>query len=271
LEPGWLISGFRAQHNPISITARACPDDAGRRAGDAEHSRLLDSRAAGDSSCLDHKDRSAQHSSADPAQYADDGASVLATLTRNDKLLRGFSNLYNAINDRLLAESTCFQASMRGNWSSAFRPTHHQCRISVHAAPGARASQLERGAWYASFELKTSQVEAAYHASCGAGNAMDERRSDYADYLADFHADSTIYAEQGARGLSLADGYKASQKLGLKCWKAGRRELFIPARATKRELASACFRPVLVSNARKGKVTDSHSRLRCLGSIHPAS
>jgi len=61
--------------------------------------------------------------------------------------------------------------------------------------------------------------------------------SDYADYLADFHAESTIYAEPGARGLSLADGLqslaKAWTEVALRSGSAG---IVYPSSRTKREL-----------------------------------
>ena len=99
-----------------------------------------------------------------PAQFADDGASVLTRLTDDENLLDGIFKLDNASNDRLWAESGRALGSDQRELVFGI-PSYRIINAAFcHPAPnGARFNSPDRGAWYASFELETSQAEAAYH------------------------------------------------------------------------------------------------------------
>src|SRR3954465_15690561 len=120
-----------------------------------------------------------------PAQYADNGASVLTRLSDDDEVLDGIFELDNATNDRLLAESGKL-AGVDARELVFGIPSYRIINAAFcHAAPaGSRFNSSDRGAWYASFELATSQVEAAYHRRLWLKeiNWDEEDISDYVDY-----------------------------------------------------------------------------------------
>ena len=168
-----------------------------------------------------------------PAQYADDGASVLTRLSDDDEVLDGIFELDNATNDRLLAESGKLPGVDARELIFGI-PSYRIINAAFcHAAPdGSRFNSPDRGAWYASFELATSQVEAAYHRRLWLKeiNWGEEDVSDYVDYLADFRAEFHDIREAKRYADCLSpDSYAASQKLGLQLLQLGSAGIVYPS------------------------------------------
>jgi hypothetical protein len=192
-----------------------------------------------------------------PAQYADDGASVLTRLSDDDEVLDGIFELDNATNDRLLAESGKLPGVDARELVFGI-PSYRIINAAFcHAIPnGSRFSSAERGTWYASFDLATSQAEAAYHRRLWLKeiNWHEEDVSDYVDYLADFHAEfHDIRGAKEFRDCLSPDSYVASQKLGLQLLQLGSAGVVYPSVRREGGTCIGCFRPVLVTNVRKGK------------------
>lgn len=198
-----------------------------------------------------------------PAQYADGGASVLARLTDDDEILNGIFELDNATNDRLIAESRLAPGIDERELVFGI-PSYRIINAAFcHPSPtGSRFNSPDRGAWYASFELETSQVEVAYHRQLWLQETAwdEEDTADYADYLADFHAEF-----HDLRNLDLAESaeyrdclsptsYVASQALAGQLLELGSAGIVYPSVRRRGGTCIGCFRPVLVTNARKGEV-----------------
>ena len=237
-----------------------------------------------------------------PAQFTDDGASVLTRLTDDGKILEGIFELDNATNDRLLAESRLAPGIDERELVFGI-PSYRIINAAFcHPSPfGSRFNSAERGAWYASFELETSQAEVAYHRQLWlretAWNEKDE--ADYQDYLADFRTEfhdlrSTGLRSSGLRSTDLRNtdlystdrgekdrrkdlreenaysdclsptSYAASQALARRLLECGSAGVVYPCVRRAEGTCIACFRPVLVTNVRKGSVftftfRDSHT------------
>jgi RES domain-containing protein len=203
-----------------------------------------------------------------PAQYAENEASVLNRLSGDGRILDGIFELDNATNDRLLAEAARLPGVDARELVFGIRSYRIINAAFCHAAPGgSRFNSPDRGAWYASFELETSLVEAAYHRQLWLQEVdwREEDVSDYADYLADFRAEF-----HDIRGLKeFADccdpaSYVASQKLGAELLRLGSAGIVYPSARRAAGTCIGCFRPVLVTNVRKGgsyqfEFADAHS------------
>lgn len=197
-----------------------------------------------------------------PAQFADGGVSVLARLTDDDETLDGIFELDNATNDRLLAESR-FSPGIDERELVFGIPSYRIINAAFcHPSPaGSRFNSPDRGAWYASFELETSQAEVAYHRQLWLmETAWDEEdTADYVDYLADFRAEfhnlrgSDDQAKQHADCLS-PTSYAASQALAAQLLELGSAGILYPSVRRRGGTCIACFRPVLVTNVRKGGI-----------------
>lgn len=191
-----------------------------------------------------------------PAQYADDGVSVLARLTDDEDLLEGIFELDNATNDRLLAESD--QLAGIDTRELVFGiPSYRIINAAFcHSTRSpARFSLPQRNAWYAAFEVETSQVEVAYHRQLWLAEIrwMDTEVTDYADYLADFHAPFHDLRGNKEHANSLdPDSYKASQALTRSLLAEGSAGVVYPSVRRKKGTCLACFRPVLVTNVQPG-------------------
>jgi hypothetical protein len=194
-----------------------------------------------------------------PAQFADDGASVLTRLTDDENLLEGIFELDNATNDRLMAESGR-SPGMDARELVFGIPSYHIINAAFcHPAPGgSRFNSPDRGAWYASFDLETSQAEAAYHRQLWLRETgWDEgETADYADYLADFRAEfhdlrETDGAEECA-DCSSPDSYAESQALAAQLLAMGSAGIVYPSVRQAAGTCIVCSRPVLVTNVRKG-------------------
>ncbi len=195
-----------------------------------------------------------------PAQFADGGASVLTRLTDDDEILDGIFELDNATNDRLLAESRLAPGVDERELVFGI-PSYRIINAAFcHPSPaGSRFNSPDRGAWYASFELETSQDEVAYHRQLWLKETAwdEEDTADYADYLADFRAEfynlrgSDDQAKQHADSLS-PTSYAASRALAAQLLELGSAGIVYPSVRRRGGTCIACFRPVLVTNVRKG-------------------
>ncbi len=198
-----------------------------------------------------------------PAQYADGGASVLARLTDDQETLNGIFELDNATNDRLLAESRLAPGVDERELVFGIPQYRIINAAFCHPSPtGSRFNSPDRGAWYASFELETSQAEVAYHRQLWLQETAwdEEDRADYADYLADFRAEF-----HDLRNLDLPEtaeyknclsptSYVASQALAAQLLQLGSAGIVYPSVRRRGGTCIGCFRPVLVTNVRKGAV-----------------
>jgi hypothetical protein len=198
-----------------------------------------------------------------PAQYADGGASVLSRLTDDDEILEGIFELDNATNDRLLAESRLAPGVDERELVFGIPQYRIINAAFCHPSPaGSRFNSPDRGVWYASFEIETSQAEVAYHRQLWLQETAwdEEDTADYADYLADFRADfhdlrspqlrtSAEYAE-----CLSATSYTASQALAAQLLQSGSAGIVYPSVRRAGGTCIGCFRPVLVTNVRKGEV-----------------
>jgi RES domain-containing protein len=200
-----------------------------------------------------------------PAQFADGGASVLARLTDNQETLHGILELDNATNDRLLTESQ-LSPGIDARELVFGIPSYRIINATFcHPAPnGSRFNSPDRGAWYAGFELETSQAEIAYHMQLWLQETAweEEETADYLDYLANFHAEfhdlrKNDPRKDDLRNASHADAlspvsYAASQALAAELLELGSAGIVYPSVRRTNGTCIACFRPVLVTNVRKG-------------------
>jgi RES domain-containing protein len=197
-----------------------------------------------------------------PAQFADDGASVLARLTDDEETLDRIFELDNATNDRLWAQ-TGRSLGIDARELVFGIPSYRIINAAFcHPAPdGSRFNSADRGAWYAAFELKTSQAEVAYHRQRWLQEIKwdEEEVADYADYLADFRAEFHDLRAANSRGSKQygdylsPESYVASQKLAVELLKSGSSGIVYPSVRRPGGTCIACFRPVLVTNVRKGE------------------
>jgi hypothetical protein len=192
-----------------------------------------------------------------PAQFAEDGASVLTRLTDDEDVLNGIFELDNATNDRLRAESGRLPGIDARELVFGI-PSYRIINAAFcHPVPGgSRFSSPERGAWYASFELETSQAEAAYHRQLWLRETAweEEEVADYIDYLADFRAEFHDIRAAGEYQDCLSSGsYVASQALAAELLRLGSAGVVYPSVRRSGGTCIACFRPVLVTNVRVGQ------------------
>lgn len=193
-----------------------------------------------------------------PAQYADGGVSVLARLTDDEEILDGIFELDNATNDRLLAESRLSPGVDERELVFGI-PSYRIINAAFcHPAPGgSRFSTADRGAWYASFELRTSQDEVAYHRQLWLRETKweEEDTADYLDYRADFRGEFHDLRDSAEHAGCLSPtSYAASQALAVQLLEQGSAGIVYPSVRRSGGTCIACFRPVLVTNVRKGYV-----------------
>ena len=203
-----------------------------------------------------------------PAQFANGGASVLTRLTDDPKTLAGIFELDNATNDRLLAESRLLPGIDERELVFGI-PSYRIINAAFcHPSPtGSRFNSPDRGAWYASFELETSQAEVVYHRRLWLKETDwdEEDRSDYLDYLADFRAEfHDLRASTECADCLSPTSYAASQALAAQLLELGSAGIVYPCVRRAGGTCLVCFRPVLVTNVRKGSIftfvfADSHT------------
>lgn len=193
-----------------------------------------------------------------PAQFADGGVSVLARLSDDADTLEGIFQLDNATNDRLLAESRLSPGIDERELVFGI-PSYRIINASFcHPSPvGGRFSSPDRGAWYAGFELQTSQTEIAYHRQIWLRETAwdEEDTADYLDYLADFRAEfHDLRATTEHADCLSPTSYTASQALAAQLLQLGSAGIVYPSVRRTGGMCIACFRPVLVTNVRKGYI-----------------
>jgi len=196
-----------------------------------------------------------------PAQYADGGVSVLSRLADDDDTLEGIFELDNATNDRLLAESRLSPGIDERELVFGI-PSYRIINAAFcHPAPGgSRFNSADRGAWYASFELRTSQDEVAYHRQLWLEETRwdEEDAADYIDFLADFRTEFHDLRDAPRSKEYVAylspTSYAASQALAGELLELGAAGIVYPSVRRGGGTCIACFRPVLVTNVRKGYI-----------------
>ena len=193
-----------------------------------------------------------------PAQFADGGISVLNRLTDDPDILEGIFELDNATNDRLLAESRLAPGIDERELVFGI-PSYRIINAAFcHPAPGgSRFNSPDRGAWYAGFEVQTSRAEIAYHRRIWLQETAweEEDESEYLDYLADFRADFHDLRNSSDHANCLSPtSYTASQVLAARLLELGSSGIVYPSVRRRSGTCIACFRPVLVTNVRKGRI-----------------
>jgi hypothetical protein len=191
-----------------------------------------------------------------PAQFAEGGGSVLTRLTDDPKRLEGIVELDNATNDRLLAESRLSPGIDERELVFGI-PSYRVINAAFcHPSPtGSRFNSADRGAWYASFELESAQAEVAYHRQLWLRETAweEEDTADYLDYLADFRAEfHDLRASKEYADCLSPTSYVASQLLAAQLLELGSAGIVYPCVRRTDGTCIACFRPVLVTNVRKG-------------------
>jgi len=189
------------------------------------------------------------------SKYSEGNESVLAGISNNDEHLSDIFELDAATNDRLLAENQLLPGIAVQELVFGFPFANIVNASFTHAHPlGGRFNGPDRGAWYAGFELRTSQAEVAFHKSLELAeiNRFVDRVT-YDDYQADFNSEF-----RNLRNLPAAleyldpNSYIASQTLADELLEAGCHGIVYPSARRARGTCICCFRPVLVSNVRKG-------------------
>jgi hypothetical protein len=192
-----------------------------------------------------------------PAQFADDGASVLSRLSDDDDVLDDIFELDNATNDRLLAESGLLPGIDSRELVFGI-PSYRIINAAFcHRSDSpSRFSSSDRNAWYAGFETDTSQAEVAYHKQRLLQETAweEEEVADYVDYLADFHADFHDIRNSNEHADCLSPtSYAASQQLAASLLDSGSSGIVYPSVRRTGGTCIACFRPVLVTHVRQGQ------------------
>jgi hypothetical protein len=193
-----------------------------------------------------------------PAQFADAGASVLTRLTADEDILDGIFQLDNATNDRLLAESGQLPGLDARELVFGI-PSYRIINAAFcHPRPGgSRLSSADRGAWYGGVELPTAQAEVVYQRRRWLEETHweEEDVAEYVDYLADFRAEfhDIRGVKQYADSLS-PSSYVASQVLAAQLLEMGSSGIVYPCVRRAAGTCIVCFRPVLVTNVRKGDI-----------------
>ena len=192
-----------------------------------------------------------------PTQFAEGGSSVLTRLTDDLKTLEGIFELDHATNDRLLAESRLSPGIDERELVFGI-PSYRVINAAFcHPSPtGSRFNSPDRGAWYASFELESAQAEVAYHRQLWLRETAweEEDTADYLDYLADFRAEfHDLRASKEYADCLSPTSYVASQLLAAQLLELGSAGIVYPCVRRRDGTCIACFRPVLVTNVRKGR------------------
>lgn len=191
-----------------------------------------------------------------PSQFAQDGAPVLRRLTNDAALLEGIFELDNATNGRLIAESG-LALGIDARELVFGIPSYRiiNAAFCYPAPTGSRFNSADRGAWYAAFELETSQAEVAHHRRLWLQETKwdEEDLAEYLDYLADFCSEfHDIRGHNEYQDCLSPNSYVASQALAAQLLRSGSGGIVYPSVRRSRGTCIVCFRPVLVTNVRKG-------------------
>jgi RES domain len=192
-----------------------------------------------------------------PARFADRGSSALAQLSDDSDILEGLAELESATSNRAWSEAG-FSPGIDPRELVFGIPSYRiiNAAFCYPAPAGSRFNSAERGAWYAGFELETSQQEITYHRQRWlAETAWDEEDvTDYVDYLADFQAEfHDIRGQKQYADCLSPHSYKASQNLAGQLLTSGSSGIVYPSVRRSGGTCIVCFRPVLVTNVRKGQ------------------
>jgi hypothetical protein len=195
-----------------------------------------------------------------PLRYTVEGRPILDLLAQgDDDFLNDLTELEGATNERMLGENGKLPGISAIELVSGFPLAHIVNASFTHSHPaGTRFSAPGRGAWYAGFEAKTSQTEVAFHRSAELAEIgwMEEEVSTYVDYLADFrHEFHDVRGDPDFADCLNPDSYHNSQALGAALLHAGSAGIVYPSVRCKGGMCVVCFRPPLVLNVRKGRMT----------------
>lgn len=195
-----------------------------------------------------------------PLRYTVEGRPILDLLAQgDDDFLNELTELEGATNDRLLGENGKLPGISAIELVSGFPLAHIVNASFTHSNPtGTRFSAPGRGAWYAGFEAKTSQTEVAFHRSAELAEIgwMEEEVSTYVDYLADFrHEFHDVRHDLDSSAFLNPDSYRESQALGMALLNGGSAGIVYPSVRYQPGTCLVCFRPPLVLNVRKGRMT----------------
>jgi RES domain len=189
-----------------------------------------------------------------PSRNGDE--SVLERLAEDRRQLDQIFELDGATNDRLLGEANLLPGISIHEllFGVAYAPIVNAAFCHSHPA-GGRFNGPERGAWYAAFELLTAGIEVAYHKSRELQEIgwREPERFTFDDYLADFRADfHDIRGDSAYTECLDPNGHRSAQSLARTLLASGSSGIVYPSVRRPSGTCLVCFRPVLVTNVRKG-------------------
>lgn len=190
-----------------------------------------------------------------PSRYSDSNA--LARLAENEADLEELLELDSATDDRVLGESGLLPGIGVHEllFGVSYAPIVNAAFTHAHPA-GGRFNGPERGAWYAGFELETAQAEIAFHKGQELTeiNWQEPETFEFEDYQADFRADFHDIRRDGRyAGCLDPNSYASSQGLARELLAAGSPGIVYPSVRRRKGTCICCFRPVLVTNVRRGR------------------
>lgn len=189
-----------------------------------------------------------------PSLYSRDEESVIARVAHADDLRTGFE-LDDLTNARLQGRSAQFD---RIDESELVKGIPYASVINAaycHShEEGNRFSVFDRNAWYAALAVETAQAEVIYHRTIELHEIGEFELDTTCDqYLADFRCELHDLRDLGAKSPVLSPGsYDVSQKLAEEVFNRGSLGVIYPSVRDPHGTCIACFRPVLVTNVRKG-------------------
>lgn len=190
-----------------------------------------------------------------PAKYIERDESVLTRLSDDAADLKALFDLDGATNDRLLGEAGWLPGIGVRELVFGIPNAHIVNAAFTHASPrGNRFNGPERGAWYAAFQRRTSELEVAYHRGreLQEVNWQEKATFLYVDVLADFRGKfHDIRTDARFRSCWRDDDYAASQRVAAELLAIGSPGIVYPSARHSGGTCIACFRPALVTHARK--------------------
>ncbi|MDB5962029.1 MAG: hypothetical protein JWP59_3323 [Massilia sp.] len=206
-----------------------------------------------------------------PSRFADLEDSVLAPLAEDNKMLADLFDLDNATNERLRGEYGSLPGI--GVDELVFGVPNFRIINAAYTYPrpeGSRFNDGERGAWYCAFEIETALAEITFHKTVeyqeiGVFNDSVTYQVMLSDFTGTFHDLREVARQGGYADVLAKDSYIASQALAATLLELGSMGVIFPSVRRAGGTNLACFRPALVSNARKGGAY----RLTWAGSTEP--
>ena len=193
-----------------------------------------------------------------PSRFADLEDSVLAPLADDNKVLADLFDLDNATNERLRGEYGSLPGI--GVDELVFGVPNFRIINAAYTYPrpeGSRFNDGERGAWYCAFEIETALAEITFHKTVeyqeiGRFDDSVTYQVMLSDFTGTFHDLRDIATEKSFIKTLAPDSYIASQALASTLLELGSMGVIFPSVRLAGGTNLACFRPALVSNARKG-------------------